>query len=375
MNTAEGPAIELARRLRSLRERTWSGQRLTQGDLAKALDASVPLISSWESTKNPKVPPLARLEDYARFFAVERKDKDAPYELPTRLTDEEQTRADELLEELAALSNAARADIARSNAAQPDRSAAEPPFGGIWRFEANQDVTIVASELPADYLERMPYTDAQAPDYVDLYRYADLDALMELFAHIRAANPRNKVRFCTPAEMRTDDLTSHLVLLGGTDWNRVTKELLRRLDLPVHQMSRNTEDEPAGFEVLDGGERRLITPVLRSIGGRDVLDADVGHFYRAPNPYNAKRTVTICNGQYQRGTYGAVRALTDSKFRDRNDEYLRTRFAGRTTFSVVSRVYVVNHKVITPDWTDPETRLHEWPLHDSEPDRAHPPKA
>lgn len=365
MNTAEGPRVELARRLRSLRTGTWPGRRITQHELAEVLGASPPLISSWENTTQPKIPPRTRLEAYATFFATERSVAKTPYRLVTQLTDEEQARRDALLDELLTLG-----DAAQNNAADRSQSPAESPLGGsIWRFRTGQDVTIVCSELPKHYLDQMPYTDPEAPDYVDLYRYADLDALMELYAHVRRVNPGNRVRFRTPREMETDELTTHLVLLGGVDWNRVTQELLRRLDLPVRQMPRRSEREPAGFEVDTAGGTRLIPPVLRTIEGREVLDEDVGHFYRASNPYNAKRTVTICNGMYQRGTYGAVRALTDAKFRDRNDEYLRTRFAGRKTFSVVSRVFVVNHKVITPDWTDPESRLHEWPPHDPEHDR------
>jgi len=343
---------------------SWSGRRITQGELATALGASVPLVSSWESTKNPKIPPHARLKAYATFFATERSIAKTPYRIVTQLTNDERERFDELLGELTTLSDAAQRDAASGPAPT------ESPVGGIWRFRPDQDVTIVCSEMPESYLATMPYTDPEAPDFVALYRYADLDALMELFAHVRMANPTNNVRFRTPREMQTDDLTTHLVLLGGVDWNQITKELLRRRELPVRQLTRLRETEPGGFEVDDGGKIRRISPVLRSIEGREVLDEDVGHFYRAPNPYNAERTVTICNGSYQRGTYGAVRALTDAKFRDRNDEYLRARFAGRSTFSVVCRVLVVNHTVITPDWTNPEAVLHEWPLHDQEPDPA-----
>ena len=43
---------------------------------------------------------------------------------------------------------------------------------------------------------------------------------------------------------------------------------------------------------------------------------------------NKRRTVTVCNGMYGRGTYGAVRALTDVRFRDSNDGYVKSRFAG-----------------------------------------------
>jgi hypothetical protein len=81
------------------------------------------------------------------------------------------------------------------------------------------------------------------------------------------------------------------------------------------------------------------------------------------SPFNRKRTVTICNGMYGRGTLGAVRALTDTGFRDRNQGYVDRRFAGAESFSVISRITVVlmGGQALTPDWTMAENRLHEWP--------------
>jgi len=72
------------------------------------------------------------------------------------------------------------------------------------------------------------------------------------------------------------------------------------------------------------------------------------------------RTVTICNGMYSSGSYGAVRALTDARFRDRNAAYLQDRFAGSESFCILSRVLVESGPALTPDWTVPENRLFEW---------------
>jgi hypothetical protein len=69
----------------------------------------------------------------------------------------------------------------------------------------------------------------------------------------------------------------------------------------------------------------------------------------------------VLNGMFSRGTFGAVRALIDPRFRDRNEEYVQERFTGSDTFSVLTRVDVVRGRVLTPDWTNPVTRLHEWP--------------
>jgi hypothetical protein len=90
------------------------------------------------------------------------------------------------------------------------------------------------------------------------------------------------------------------------------------------------------------------------------LKEDVAQFVHSVSPLNRKRTVTVCNGMHQWGTLGVVRAHSDGKFRDRNEQYLRDRFSGSDTFSIITRVRVVNGRVITPDWSKSEDRLHEW---------------
>ena len=63
---------------------------------------------------------------------------------------------------------------------------------------------------------------------------------------------------------------------------------------------------------------------------------------------------------YGSGSYGAVRALTDARFRDRNGEYLDTHFSGSELFCILTRVTVTNVVPLTPDWTIAENRLFEW---------------
>lgn len=357
VNATEDPSLRLARRLRSLRREAWPGVRITQEDLGEALGASAPLISSWESSRNPKTPPLDRLEAYATFFATPRSVAERPYRVlaEDQLTDEERARHEELFRELTSLRNGAQGQ-------EPAPALTQPLARSQWHFPPDQDITIVGSAFPPEYLERLrPFTDPEAPDYVELLKFADMDALLELFGHIRAANPLSNVRVLTPDEVTTDTYTSHLVLLGGVDWNPTTTELLYRLHLPVRQLERVDEDDPGGFEVGAGKDRQMFKPELRRIGDKVELVTDVAHFFRARNPFNAKRTVSLCNGMYQRGTLGVVRALTDVRFRDRNEQYLRARFDTDGTFSIISRVDVVLGRAVTPDWTQSENVLHEWP--------------
>jgi hypothetical protein len=161
--------------------------------------------------------------------------------------------------------------------------------------------------------------------------------------------------------MRPDDYTAHLVLIGGVDWNEATRDMFRRVRIPVSQTTREHADDYGEFTVQENGKKRSFPPTLVKDGQHRVLVEDVAHFYHGRNPYNRKRTVTFLNGMFSRGTLGVVRALTDARFRDRNEAYLRERFGRSDHFSVLTRVPIVNGRVVTPDWTIPDNRLHRRP--------------
>src|SRR5215813_1334439 len=107
------PVRALAQRLRALREGHWDDVTITQQQLASALGVrkpvSVPLISSWESTNRPVVPPTDRLTDYATFFSTRRSVEDIPYRLlaESDLTREERLARDQLAHELRVLRESA----------------------------------------------------------------------------------------------------------------------------------------------------------------------------------------------------------------------------------------------------------------------------
>lgn len=342
------PGHTLARRLRAFRTDHWPGLAITQPMVGEALGVKVPSVSSWESKSNPALPPTRRLEDYARLFATRRSHQGGRLQLLTDLTQDERARYDELRTELLGLRAAALGHINSGGVAVPDPFGANP-----WRFHDGRPVTLICAQLPAEMRQRMPYAEPENPDFIELYTYADLDALFELHGHIRAANPETEVRLRVAQRLAPDDYTTHLVLLGGIDWNLVTANVLERIALPIKQVADWEGDGGQYFEI--GGERH--SPQVE----HGELQEDVALFYRGPNPYNHKRTVSICNAMYGRGVLGAVRALTDKRFRDRNTEFLRSRFGDEEAFGILTRVPIAHGTVLTPDWTQKETRLHEWP--------------
>jgi hypothetical protein len=237
---------------------------------------------------------------------------------------------------------------------------------GPWRFGEREVITVVCAQLPPDLRAKQVYADPDDPDYIDLYTYSELDALFELYGHLRAANPLSRVDIHPAQEAKSDVYSSHLVSLGGIDWNKTTRSVLRDLRLPVRQIANwgeaGSDDDDVYFEVEEeDGRVSQHRPIFeRSHEGKNILLYDVALFARAVNPFNRERTLTICNGMYGRGTYGVVRTLTDARFRDRNAQYLKDRFGSSESYCVLTRVPIVDSSTLTPDWMSPDSRLFEW---------------
>jgi len=350
-----GPAIpgaHLARRLRELRLSGFPGAKLTQTQLARALSGDEPVadstLSSWENVKAPTLPPSSRLGAYALFFATERSLEGGPHLVPPdELNPSEQQAREELERELIQL----REDAGGL--------ASERRF---WRFDA--PITVICTDLRKSELVLGPLSEEDNPNFAELYSYGDLDALLDLYGHLRATNPEAEVRLRRGA---TADLLNHLVVLGGIAWNDVTRRLNDRLDLPVRQVEDVKIPTGEIFITEDGsgnGEQFLPRWRDRNPGTPErpgVLLEDVGMLARLPNPYHTRRTLTYCNGIHSRGVLGAVRCLTDPAVRDDNEQYLQETFPGSDHFVILMRVPVLGGQTISPSLKDQGTVLFRWP--------------
>ena len=209
----------LAQRLSDLREKCWPDVRITQAALADALGQEQSLssatVSSWESLKSPKLPPAARLTAYARFFATRRSVESAPPRLLPldELTRDERDAFEALEAELMALREGGKKSLAR----------AEPVARRSWVFADQGPLTLVCAQLPQ--LEKGSLADPADPNYTELLSYADLDAMVELHGHVRAENPSMGVFFKLSSGVVPDDLSGHVVLVGGIAWNEMTGPL------------------------------------------------------------------------------------------------------------------------------------------------------
>ena len=366
MPLVEGPAVELARRLRALRESRWPNLNITQAQLSEALAVSVPSISSWENPENPAVPPVLRIEAYATFFAADRSVATSPFRLPNlaELTAAEKTAREQLLDELIELREAAKSGASPSAPRHRD---------SLLRFPPGQDILVVCAPLPAELRQTMPNPDPLDPDHSDLYNYADIDALIELYGRLNALNPDSTIRRARSDNLTAGHYTNHLIMLGGVDWNTTLRDLVPRTSVPVRQIARDQWADLGRFEVDEVGSNQQplsFEPLTLEFEGSRQLAEDVAQIYYGPSPYNQERTVIQFNGQFARGTLGAVKALTDRRFRDRNEAYLRDRFADEPEWTLLTRVVIADGKPVTPIWTIEDSRLYEWPAQRNRPRQA-----
>lgn len=349
---AQPGVSQLARRLRELREQNWPEARLTQAALAKALSSEEPVssatVSSWENLSSPKLAPRGRLNAYARFFATRRSvETDPPRLLPLdELTDEERDAYEALDAELLALRDAVRRPSTRDDVA----------VARSWHFSDSGPVTLICAQLPGSETSSM--ADPEDPNYTELLSYADLDALVELHGHIRAENSAMDVFFKLSSKVVPDDLSGHVVLLGGIGWNEITQRLSEMTSLPVRQVVDPAVASGEIFVVDTDGNERKFLPRWADHG---ILTEDVGLFARTPNPLNSNRSLSICNGIHSRGVLGAVRTLTDARLRDYNERYIVENFSNPAEFAILMRVSVIAGKAMTPDFRAPGCVLYQWP--------------
>jgi hypothetical protein len=301
----------------------------------------------WEKEAAPRTPPLLRLEAYAAIFSTERSLSGELLQIlpDEQLSEVEQTRRSALAKELCDL---------RAAAVQAGAPAAPSSgMGRFWRFADGGPVRIICGRLPE---QRRPlFARGSDPNYIQLAAYADLDALVELFGHIRAVNTGSDVRYELATRIESDDLPAHLILLGGQAYNQVPIGLRSQINLPIRHVSVDEIEDGEVLEV-DGGR---YYPKFDENG--ELVTQDVGLLARMPNPFDPARTLTVCSGVFTRGVYGAVRCMTDGEFRAQNEDYLAGRFGDASYFVMVMRVAVIDHATATPDLGSGGNRLYEFP--------------
>lgn len=181
---------------------------------------------------------------------------------------------------------------------QPDR-----PFKEVWGFGDFDDVQVVCSELEEPEALQHP----EPWEFIYFSKYGDLDALFEAQTTIRELYPNAHVEQQTGNEIwqrRDDDhLASNLVLVGGPDYNRLTRSFGRHC--PVRYQPPDRENN---ISIEVGPARRVLTPYR---DGDEVVD--YGFLLNRPNPHNSEKRLVMVGGCHTYGVYGAIKGFRYSR--------------------------------------------------------------
>jgi hypothetical protein len=345
-----GAAQVLARRLRDLRISLWPDLMVTQENLAVALSSrrrvTAPSISSWERDSDPVVPPGERLSAYATFFATRRSLSEGRPRLldAADLVPDERVRREQLERELLDLRDAALAQAAVSPAAGPDP----------WRFIDGEPITIICGEVSEQQRELQTQASPEhlTLAYGEMYSYADVDALYELHGQLRASNPRSNVRTVPWRDVDSEALIGHVVIVGRGDRGETWRDVEESVQMPV-SFGNLEADVTKHYIEVEGGGRFSVQ--LDDGGG---LSADVGLFYRGPNPFADQYTLTICHGMFSVGTLNVVRSLSDEYLGPDNVAYLDVERSNQRSCLFLLQINVVGQVQTIPRWRS--ASLFEW---------------
>ena len=358
------PARRLAERLRDLREReyrqlTQKQSPLTQKQLGKVLGGpealSIATVSLWEKPGSNRLPPPQRLATYARLFCSSRSFEAGPPRLlrDDELTEQEQEREADLYAELLALRERAQSTGPAAPAAR-DRQAAPERRSSIWSIPDGQAISVVCSDAPE--ADRPSYADPSHLNYSRYAKYADLDALVEVYGQVKADNPAaSMVRLLSPPELLRDFALNHLIVVGGAAVYDVAPYFAQDIPLPQAEPIPGTDTHV--FKCRVGDEERVFTSTRDD---EDVLVEDIGLIARGEHPHAPGHTVTMLSGITSRGVHGTALGFVNRHVRDENEEYLRDTFGTANAFCIVMRVPVIQNAALPPNLSREDVRLYEW---------------
>jgi hypothetical protein len=221
----------------------------------------------------------------------------------------------------------------------------------IWHFVDGKAVSIVCSEAPEWPLNANP----SHLNYSQYARYADLDALIEVFGQLRSDNPATMIRILSPEILAGDFALNHLVIIGGAAVYDTASYFAPDLPLPKAEEIPDTDTHL--FRCTVGDEARELRS---SRDDRGVLVQDVGVIARGPHPVVPERTVTLISGITSRGVHGSALCFIDSRVRDTNEQYLKEKFGNTDAFCIAMKIPVRNKVALPPNLWREEVRQYEW---------------
>lgn len=220
----------------------------------------------------------------------------------------------------------------------------------IWGIKDGDAVTIVCSELedPA----KLQYYEPR--EFIYSRKYGDVDAYFEVVITLLRLYPAIRLRIMSAGEVENTrmDLSAHLILIGGPDYNLLASRVLEWGSTQFVYRSpyvacRSTQypDEIVVCDVVSGKEYC-----------HQVATRDFGYFERIVNRNNLDSHVILVGGCHTIGVTGAVKAFSMAESEQgeislgvvRNAALVAKKIGKSKRFSVLVSVEQIGQTIITP---------------------------
>lgn len=174
----------------------------------------------------------------------------------------------------------------------------------VWGIKNRDYVIVVCSEL--DNPEERQNVEPR--EFIYNLKYGDVDAYFEVIITLLRLYPNIKLRVLSAGEVENIhiDLARHLILIGGPDYNSITKRILEKgitqFDYRSPYVKEKSTEHPEEIVVYDKLNDKEYCELTD--------EKDFGYFEKIKNLNNPEKQIVLIGGCHTLGVTGAVKAFS-----------------------------------------------------------------
>lgn len=220
----------------------------------------------------------------------------------------------------------------------------------VWGIKDKDYVIVVCSELD-DPEERQ---NVEPREFIYNLKYGDVDAYFEVVITLLRLFPKIKLQVmsCGEAENTRMDFGSHLVLIGGPDYNTFTERVLEKKITQFYYRSPYADE----YSKMNPDEIVLYDSQKKVEYCELSEEKDFGYFERVFNPNNPEKSIILIGGCHTIGVTGSIKAFSMfeseqgeiPKIVMSNAKKLSKKISRKSEFSVLLPVERVGQTINTP---------------------------
>lgn len=158
---------------------------------------------------------------------------------------------------------------------------------------------VICPTLPVSYIPR--HARKSSPEFVNLAKYGDPDALVEVLILLRTFSPNSIIERIISNKIPDNYYRENLIIIGGPDFNDVARDFMKESNCPIRYQITSTK---CSFLCKPSRKEFLLKTKQRGQALQDY-----GLFARFPNPFNHSKTVIMIGGLGTHGVLGAAEAF------------------------------------------------------------------